>query len=88
MQISSRKLATACYVSGIWVLGSLAIAVALDALRYIFGAMMYLDLSQWVWDMGLGKFIVGLLAWSFFLWVTVWCIATVYQALLGVASHE
>ena len=82
MNINSIKIATvtAGYVAAVWVLCSIAVVIAPDTLRYISGAMMHLDLSQWDWEMGMDTFVVGLLAWSFFSWVTVWCIVTLYQS--------
>lgn len=90
MRINSVKLATvtAVYVAAVWVLCSVAIVVAPNALRTISGAMVHLDLSQWSWDMGLDTFVVGLLAWTLFSWVTVWSIVTVYQRLLGGSTYE
>ncbi|GAB1259681.1 DUF5676 family membrane protein [Teredinibacter haidensis] len=90
MRINSVKLATvtAVYVAAVWVLCSVAIVVAPNALRTISGAMVHLDLSQWSWDMALDTFVVGLLAWTLFSWVTVWSIVTVYQRLLGGSTYE
>tara|TARA_B100000745_G_scaffold300562_1_gene255305 strand:- start:6801 stop:7073 length:273 start_codon:yes stop_codon:yes gene_type:complete len=90
MRINAMKLATATssFVGIVWLLCSVAVAVAPDALRYISGAMVHLDLSQWAWDMGLDTFFVGLLAWTVLSWVTVWGIVTVYQRLLGGSTYE
>ena len=89
MEINKTKLATATAmcVAGVWVLCSVAVFVSPEGLRYLSGAMVHLDLSQWVWDMRMDKFVVGLLAWSIFSWVVVWCTATVYQRLLGGISR-
>lgn len=85
MQIHKTRLAaaTALCVAGVWILCSAAVFFSPEGLRYLSGAMFHLDLSNWVWDMRMDKFVVGLLAWSIFSWVVVWCIATIYQRLLG-----
>ena len=90
MSINKTKLATATAlcVAGTWILCSVAVVVVPESVRFLSGAMVHLDLSHWVWDMRLGKFVAGLLAWSIFSWVVVWSIATVYQRLPGGASHE
>jgi hypothetical protein len=61
MNINSIKIATvtAGYVAAVWVLCSIAVVIAPDTLRYISGAMMHLDLSQWDWEMGMDTFVVG-----------------------------
>ena len=90
MRINPIKLATATssFVGIVWLLCSVAVVVAPNTLRYISGAMVHLDLSQWAWDMRLDTFFVGLFAWTVLSWVTVWGIVTVYQRLLGGSTYE
>ena len=76
-------LATVIAVAGLWVICSVLVVVAPDAMMQMSGQMVHVDLQDFAWTTHWMGFLVGMVAWSSIAALVVWAAAVVYNRLAG-----